>query len=47
MVGSGGRVVGIDMTPEMLSKARAGAAEMGLTPCRVQRRLYRAATASR
>ncbi len=31
MVGSGGRVVGIDMTPEMLSKARAGAAEMGLT----------------
>ncbi len=31
MVGSGGRVVGIDMTPEMLSKARAGAAEMGMT----------------
>ncbi len=30
MVGSGGRVVGIDMTPEMLSKARAGAAEMGM-----------------
>ncbi len=31
MVGSGGRVVGIDMTPEMLSKARAGAGEMGMT----------------
>ncbi len=30
MVGSGGRVVGIDMTPEMLSKARAGATEMGM-----------------
>ncbi len=31
MVGSGGRVVGIDMTPEMLSKARAGADDMGMT----------------
>ncbi len=31
MVGSGGRVIGFDMTPEMLSKARAGAAEMGMT----------------
>ncbi len=30
MVGSGGRVIGIDMTPEMLGKARAGAAEMGM-----------------
>ena len=29
MVGPAGRVVGIDMTPEMLAKARAGAAEMG------------------
>ena len=31
MVGSEGRVVGIDMTPEMLSKARTGASEMGMT----------------
>ena len=30
MVGAEGRVVGIDMTPEMLAKARAGAVELGL-----------------
>jgi SAM-dependent methyltransferase len=30
-VGPQGRVVGVDMTPEMLEKARRGAAEMGLT----------------
>lgn len=30
MVGPDGSVVGIDMTPEMLEKARAGAAELGL-----------------
>jgi arsenite methyltransferase len=30
MVGSEGRVVGIDMTPEMLANARAAAAEMGM-----------------
>jgi arsenite methyltransferase len=29
MVGEEGRVTGIDMTPEMLAKARAAAAEMG------------------
>ncbi len=29
-VGDDGRVVGVDMTPEMLSKARASAAELGL-----------------
>lgn len=29
MVGSEGSVTGIDMTPEMLAKARAGAAELG------------------
>ena len=29
MVGPGGSVTGIDMTPEMLEKARAGAAELG------------------
>jgi ubiquinone/menaquinone biosynthesis C-methylase UbiE len=29
MVGAEGRVTGIDMTPEMLAKARAAAAEMG------------------
>ena len=29
MVGAEGRVVGIDMTPEMLAKARRAAAEMG------------------
>ncbi|MFQ5861312.1 MAG: methyltransferase domain-containing protein [Dehalococcoidia bacterium] len=29
LVGSTGRVVGVDMTPEMLSKARAAAAEVG------------------
>ena len=29
MVGDSGRVTGIDMTPEMLAKARAAAAEMG------------------
>src|SRR5919109_4452822 len=29
MVGAQGRVVGIDMTPEMLAKARAAAEEMG------------------
>jgi len=29
MVGQSGRVTGIDMTPEMLAKARASAAEMG------------------
>ncbi|MEP7335372.1 MAG: methyltransferase domain-containing protein [Actinomycetota bacterium] len=31
MVGTEGRVTGIDMTPEMLSKARAAAAELGAT----------------
>jgi arsenite methyltransferase len=31
MVGEEGRVTGIDMTPEMLAKARAAAAEMGAT----------------
>ena len=30
MVGSEGTVTGIDMTPEMLEKARAGAAQLGL-----------------
>src|SRR5690242_18877573 len=29
MVGADGRVIGIDMTPQMLGKARAAAAEMG------------------
>jgi ubiquinone/menaquinone biosynthesis C-methylase UbiE len=31
MVGPEGRVTGIDMTPEMLAKARAAATEMGAT----------------
>jgi arsenite methyltransferase len=31
MVGPEGKVTGIDMTPEMLEKARAGAAEVGAT----------------
>jgi len=31
MVGPEGSVTGIDMTPEMLAKARAGAAELGLS----------------
>ena len=31
MVGEAGRVKGIDMTPEMLAKARAAATEMGAT----------------
>jgi SAM-dependent methyltransferase len=31
MVGAGGAVVGIDMTPEMLAKARAAAGELGAT----------------
>ncbi|HEY3185642.1 MAG TPA: methyltransferase domain-containing protein [Gaiellaceae bacterium] len=31
MVGAAGRVTGIDMTPEMLAKARAAAAELGAT----------------
>jgi arsenite methyltransferase len=31
MVGAEGRVTGVDMTPEMLTKARAAAAEMGAT----------------
>ena len=30
-VGAEGRVIGVDMTPEMLSKARANAGRMGLT----------------
>jgi arsenite methyltransferase len=30
MVGTSGRVVGIDMTPEMLAKARSAAAELGI-----------------
>jgi SAM-dependent methyltransferase len=30
MVGAGGSVTGLDMTPEMLAKARAGATELGL-----------------
>ena len=30
LVGPSGRVIGIDMTPEMLSKARAGAKKIGL-----------------
>jgi arsenite methyltransferase len=31
MVGEAGRVTGIDMTPEMLEKARAAAADLGVT----------------
>ena len=31
MVGDGGRVIGVDMTPEMLDKSRATAAELGFT----------------
>jgi SAM-dependent methyltransferase len=31
MVGPSGRVVGVDMTPSMLARARASAAEMGLS----------------
>jgi arsenite methyltransferase len=31
MVGESGRVTGIDMTPEMVAKARAAAAELGAT----------------
>jgi SAM-dependent methyltransferase len=31
LVGSSGRVIGFDMTPEMLEKARAGAAAIGMT----------------
>lgn len=31
LVGPGGRVIGFDMTPEMLKKARAGAQAMGAT----------------
>ncbi len=31
LVGAAGRVVGVDMTHEMLSKARAGAAQLGAT----------------
>lgn len=31
LVGSTGRVIGVDMTAEMLEKARAGAAAMGMT----------------
>jgi SAM-dependent methyltransferase len=31
MVGAKGRVIGIDMTPEMLKKARSGTEEMGTT----------------
>lgn len=31
LVGRSGHVIGVDMTPAMLSKARAGAAEAGLT----------------
>lgn len=30
-VGSQGRVIGVDMTPEMLEKARAGTADLGLS----------------
>jgi arsenite methyltransferase len=36
MVGPSGRVTGIDMTPEMLSKARAAAAEMGAGAANVE-----------
>lgn len=32
LVGSGGRVIGVDMTDEMLAKARSTAEELGLTP---------------
>ena len=31
MVGSSGRVIGVDMTPSMLERARASAGEMGLS----------------
>ncbi len=43
MVGEEGRVTGIDMTPEMLAKARAAAAEMGRHERRVRRGRGRAA----
>ena len=39
MVGPQGQVIGIDMTPEMLEKARAGAAEMGSDPATFEKGL--------
>ena len=36
MVGSEGRLAGIDMTPEMLAKARIAAARDGCSECRVR-----------
>ena len=42
-VGPTGRVVGVDMTPEMLAKSRATAGQLGLRPRRVPRRARRSA----
>jgi arsenite methyltransferase len=47
MVGPAGRVIGVDMTPAMLARARQSSRSLSATKRRVSRRLCRGAPSSR